>query len=808
MKRLATLAIVLLSTNLAPAQGSDECATAEVIAGQGTFAFDNTLATTDGLADPLCLTSGQSQMDHDVWFAWTAPTTGLAELTTCGLTTIDTWLAAYSGTGCPPAPPLDCNDDACPGFQSEISFGVTGGSTYLLRVGTWAGAAGGTGSLSVSMMTPAPGDDCASALPIAGEGAFAFDNSTATLDGLGDVLCTHPSGDQMARDVWFEWTSSFTGEVDVRTCGFASHDTMLAAYDLQACPPTNALNCNDDACPGYQSEISFGVTDGSTYLIRVGSWPSASGGVGQIQIAEHTGPSCVVPNVGPDIVVGNVTAVSNWGAVGATAAYSLGGSACNFGDTEMPWEANSADHPVIAQNLYRVTDGRIEQIGLSWVKHGFGAATENACCTCQDPNNGQILGVGCADTYSSSLNGQQSLGSIGGIGARSDINPVDGTFPFPYPTMGMTGNAIYKRMQVALADLDPALNVGASYFAEVHYVGPQDAQAGNGANSASYRPITVGAPASGAWDLALTGVTQRTLPGIYAWQAADPNVVIALVDVPGDGRFLVASLAEQIGATSVWHYEYAVHNLTSYRAGQSFSIPVPAGATVSNVGFKDVDRHSGEIYDSTDWTSAVLLDRVQWETSSWGANPNANALHWGTLYNFWFDANIPPQDGSAAIDLFLPGGPAEPGRVLAAARAPGPACTTANYCSVAPNSAGAGAVIASSGSTSLANNDFTLEISGAPANEFGIFYYGEMPAQTPLGDGWRCIGGTVVRLFPVLNTGPGGTASRPLDVMNLPSGAILDSGITYYFQFWHRDPAGPGGAGINLSDGLSAIFCP
>jgi hypothetical protein len=46
---------------------------------------------------------------------------------------------------------------------------------------------------------------------------------------------------------------------------------------------------------------------------------------------------------------------------------------------------------------------------------------------------------------------------------------------------------------------------------------------------------------------------------------------------------------------------------------------------------------------------------VTWETEKYSENPNANALRWGTLYNFRFDADVPPGSYGATLGLFRPG---------------------------------------------------------------------------------------------------------------------------------------------------------
>ena len=142
---------------------------------------------------------------------------------------------------------------------------------------------------------------------------------------------------------------------------------------------------------------------------------------------------------------------------------------------------------------------------------------------------------------------------------------------------------------------------------------------------------------------------------------------------------------------------------------------------------------------------------------------------------------------------------------------PNATCGGTTYCVGAPNSAGPGASIGWSGSTSLAQNDFVLLATGAPAFKTALFVYGSAQVQVPLGDGFRCIAGAVKRVLPAGTTDGAGSFSRHLDFTQPPanagSGQILP-GSTWNFQLYYRDPQGPGGSGINLSNGLRAAFCP
>jgi hypothetical protein len=353
----------------------------------------------------------------------------------------------------------------------------------------------------------------------------------------------------------------------------------------------------------------------------------------------------------PDVIVGELQGVDRWGKVSDITGFSFGTISCNVGTCWLNWIAETPDHPVIGQSMYRLRDGRFEQIGQSWLKHGFAALSGSVCSNeCIGDPSQNHLGVNCSDPYSSFLNGLQS-----DLGPKFEVDPAKGIFPMPFTGEGQSGNAIFKRLQLHDADLDPALNAGALYFAEGQYITADDAGGGNGNNNASHREVSISG-SGGVFDFDLIGPTFREEPAINAWAANEVGVVRVSVDVPDDGRFHVAGKATDLGA-GMWHYEYAVHNMNSNRAGGSFSVPIPAGASVTNLGFHDVEYHSGEPFDGTAWSVDVGSTSITWETESVLVNPDANALRWGTLYNFRFDADVPPATGNVTLGLFLGGTP-------------------------------------------------------------------------------------------------------------------------------------------------------
>jgi hypothetical protein len=373
--------------------------------------------------------------------------------------------------------------------------------------------------------------------------------------------------------------------------------------------------------------ISWGV-------VLAGTLGCAAGASGQI----------VCDQPGVDAAIGAMPAPSNYASAGGIEAFAIGASICNVGTEPLAIIASpSNQHPVFAQQLYRLktVDGaaRFEQIGMSWTLHLFAVLQQTLCCQNCVPSDSQHLGVRCSCPEPSSIAGAQSF-----LAPRWQVNASTGLAIQPVANPPFAGT-IDRRLQAKISDFDPALNAGAQYFAEIAIVAPDDASDGNGHNNASYRPCTFSGTGS-VWSMALGGSIVGGLPAIRAWHASDASVVESFVDIPGDGRFILAAKATPLPGKT-WRYEYALYNLNSDRSARSFAVPLPANATITNIGFHDVDYHSGDginnvTTDGADWQVTQTNNAITWNTQTFAENLNANALRWGTLYNFRFDADVAP----------------------------------------------------------------------------------------------------------------------------------------------------------------------
>jgi hypothetical protein len=352
--------------------------------------------------------------------------------------------------------------------------------------------------------------------------------------------------------------------------------------------------------------------------------------------------------IGADVAVCNMPAISRWGTVAGVTAYSVGTTSVNLGDVDLEWYANSNRHPRMPMNMFSFKGGRLVQIGYSWCKDGFCALQLNECGSCQPAGSGcpQLLGPGCSDPYSSSLNGSQ-----GGLAPRWQCDPSTGEFTYPPVGLPAAAPTVGRRIQVAQADLSPQQNPGAMFYVDSMYLHPQDYEAGNQLNNASYKRMVVGTLNSQGYRLTPTGSTFLGKPAIFAWADNSDSVVIEPVDIPNDGRVFVASDYVDNG-DGTYRYNYAVYNLTSKDAINGISIPLPAGVEISDAEFKFPAHHSGDPYSNDAWVISEDGGYLTFAGVEFSENPDANAVRWCMMYNFSFTADAEPATGDVVLDRF------------------------------------------------------------------------------------------------------------------------------------------------------------
>jgi Tol biopolymer transport system component len=136
------------------------------------------------------------------------------------------------------------------------------------------------------------------------------------------------------------------------------------------------------------------------------------------------------------------------------------------------------------------------------------------------------------------------------------------------------------------------------------------------------------------------------------------------------------------------------------------------------------------------------------------------------------------------------------------------------------NSSGTGgALLSGSGNPSLSTDTFVLSSAGEKPTALSIFLQGSaLVPHVVFGDGLRCAGGTLERLFFVEHAS-GGVATAPqagdpsVSARSAALGDVLAVGAMRHYQTYYRDPdpafcPSPQGNTWNVSNALSAVWNP
>ena len=138
-------------------------------------------------------------------------------------------------------------------------------------------------------------------------------------------------------------------------------------------------------------------------------------------------------------------------------------------------------------------------------------------------------------------------------------------------------------------------------------------------NNVSYRQFTVhGGPTNFTFSSA--GSTIQMQPAIVAWTGATVSQVEP--DPGNDGIWFMGYKVTNPSA-GVWHYEYAVYNENLDRGIQSFSVPLIAGANISNIGFHAPPQEPG-------WPNDGTQSNLGYSSTPWSATQTSSSITWNT----------------------------------------------------------------------------------------------------------------------------------------------------------------------------------
>jgi hypothetical protein len=306
--------IGLLVVTPAVIPSGNDCSTAIPATGVGSFPYDRTLATSSGFTggSATCESAENDQAPYrDIFFAWTAASSGQFRLDSCG-DGVDTTVNLYDGSDCTATCLLSGDGSPCAAAsEGSVSiYNVQLGDTFLVQIGDWSSNAnlGGTGSLNAVGIVPPPANDtCASPTAISGFGSFAYDRTDASssgFDGGDPVTCATGQAAPPSRDVFFAWTATVAGNVTFDNCG-EGNDTVMNVHVGADCAAT-CLASNDlgpCATAGESLVAVTGVQVGDVYLVQIGDWSASNfaAAVGNLNVGLAIGPplndTCATPEV-------------------------------------------------------------------------------------------------------------------------------------------------------------------------------------------------------------------------------------------------------------------------------------------------------------------------------------------------------------------------------------------------------------------------------------------------------------------------------------------------------------------------------
>lgn len=409
-------------------------------------------ATNSSLGGSAC----NGNPDDDVWYKFTATDTRhmikLSNIVSAGtVSSTDMYFQVFSG---------DCsslNSILCSDSNANVATGLTVGTTYYVRVYSYAGAGRAQNfDICIGVMpSPPSNDECANAVnltvnpDLSCASAVVGTTFAATDSGVTEDPCDGEADD----DVWYKFTATATSHMislsDIASAGFDdSTDTYFQVFS-GSCGTMTSILCSD-----FDSGIADALTVGETYYIRVYSYggPSESQSfkicVGTLPppAANDECGNAVNLTVNPDL---NCTSVTAGHTLGATDSGQALGTCYGEPDDDVwfKFTATSTGHKISLSNIVSIGTEYSTYASFQVFSGNCGSLTD---VVCMDSESGSVTGLTVGETY------YVRVFSGEGTGTAIGFNICVGTLPPPPANDDCSGALVASAFPYTYTQADAA----------------------------------------------------------------------------------------------------------------------------------------------------------------------------------------------------------------------------------------------------------------------------------------------------------------------------------------------------------------
>lgn len=260
---------------LAAPPANDNFANAQGLSGTSGAVSGTNVEATSETGEPNIVSGGTI---NSVWYKFTAPSTGSLNVDTNGAGTIasDTSIAVFTGAAIDSLTKITENSGYVPFGYSRMTFGVTAGTVYYIKVEGF-GSATGTFTLNYALTSASPNDNFANARSLynfTGSNLSISDTNVGATGEAGEP--NHHGAASPLNSVWFSWVAPSNVSMTFDTKG-STYDTIIAVYTGAAVNSLTTIISSDDAPLTNTSRVTFAATSGTTYYIALDGFNTGTG---------------------------------------------------------------------------------------------------------------------------------------------------------------------------------------------------------------------------------------------------------------------------------------------------------------------------------------------------------------------------------------------------------------------------------------------------------------------------------------------------------------------------------------------------